>query len=139
AIAGVFFIVGLIAAAYSSADSAMTALTTSFCVDFLDLNKKDNLTKQKKTNIRKSVHIGISFVMMLVILGFNAINHSNVINAVFTIAGYTYGPLLGMYSFGLFTKYQVKDKFVPYVAVLSPLLCFLVSENSESWLNGYKF
>ncbi|MDQ3191903.1 MAG: sodium:solute symporter [Bacteroidota bacterium] len=138
-IAGIFFIVGLIAAAYSSADSAMTALTTSFCVDFLNLDKKEEISAQIKTAIRKKVHIAISVIMILVIIVFKVIDHSNVISAVFTVAGYTYGPLLGMYAFGLFCKYQVTDKYVPFVAIASPLVCFILSMYSESLLNGYQF
>ncbi|HET6243399.1 MAG: sodium:solute symporter [Bacteroidetes bacterium] len=139
AIAGIFFIVGLIAAAYSSADSAMTALTTSVCIDFLDLNKNDSISAQKKTAIRRRVHILISVIMVLVILTFKAIDHPNVISTVFIVAGYTYGPLLGMYAFGLFSKYKVMDNYVPYIAIISPILCFLLSMYSERLFNGYQF
>jgi SSS family transporter len=138
-VAGIFFIVGLIAAAYSSADSAMTALTTSFCVDFLDIKRREDWTEKIKTAVRKKVHVMISVVMMLVIFGFKVFDNGSVISAVFTVAGYTYGPLLGMFAFGLFTKYPVRDKLVPYVAVISPVLCFILSENSVQWMNGYKF
>jgi solute:Na+ symporter, SSS family len=139
AIAGIFFIIGLIAAAYSSADSAMTALTTSFCVDFLSLNQRQDLSQEKKNKTRKRVHLGISVVMILVILAFKVFEHPNVITAVFTVAGYTYGPLLGLYAFGLFTKWAVKDRFVPFVAVISPILCYFLSEYSVVLFNGYKF
>jgi solute:Na+ symporter, SSS family len=139
AVAGIFFIVGLIAAAYSSADSAMTALTTSVCVDFLELNKREDIDAKAKNSIRKKVHLGISVTMILVILAFKVFEHPNVITAVFTVAGYTYGPLLGLYSFGLFTRFAVKDKFVPVVAVISPVICYFLSSYSQELFNGYQF
>ncbi len=134
--AGTVFILGIIAAAYSSADSALTGLTTSFCVDFLNFAEKKEDIK-KKTRIR--VHIAFSFILFLTILVFNAINDKSVISAVFTAAGYTYGPLLGLYSFGLFTKWNVRDRFVPTICVLSPILSYVINVNSEEWLNGYRF
>lgn len=135
-LAAFLFIIGLIAAAYSSADSALAALTTSFCVDILDIKKKN---EQQKIFTRKIVHIGMSLLMVFVIIIFKMLNDESVISAVFTVAGYTYGPLLGLYSFGLFTKWNVRDKFVPLVCVLSPLICFFLSKNSELIFNGYKF
>lgn len=133
-VAGIFFILGLIAAAYSSADSALTSLTTSVCVDFLDVKNKVN-----GDSIRKKVHVLISFLLFIVILIFNAINEESVISALFTAAGYTYGPLLGLYAFGLFLKTQVKDKFVPIVCILSPIVSYVIHLNSEQLLWGYKF
>ena len=133
---GIIFLLGIIAAAFSSADSALTALTTAFCVDFLDLDKKTDVDKRKT---RLWVHVGFSFILFLVIIIFRVINNDSVISAVFTVAGYTYGPLLGLYSFGLFTKRQVIDKYVPYVAVISPILTYLISLYSETLFWGYKF
>jgi Na+/proline symporter len=118
---GVFFILGLIAAAYSSADSALTSLTTSFCVDFLDIEKKEN---SRKT--RKYVHIAFSLLLVVAILIFKAINDDSVISALFKVAGYTYGPLLGLFAFGIFTKWNIKDKAVPIVAVLSPVIAYVL-------------
>ena len=115
--AGLVFIIGLIAAAYSSADSALTALTTSFSVDFLGIEMKTNLSEKQRIRIRTYVHIGISLLVLFVIILFRAINDQAVIAKLFTIAGYTYGPLLGLYAFGLFTKYSVKDKWVPIIAI----------------------
>ena len=135
-VVSVFFIIGLVAAAYSSADSALTALTTSFTVDIL--NPK-NVSEKKLKNIRKKVHVGVSAALVIVILIFNAINNESVISAVFSVAGYTYGPLLGLYSFGLFTRIAVKDKFIPIVAVLSPVICMVIDFNSQAWFNGYRF
>ena len=111
---GILFIIGIIAAAYSSADSALTSLTTSFCVDILEFEKQE---PKRQIKTRKYVHLIISFVLLCVILIFNAINDQSVIKSLFTVAGYTYGPLLGMFSFGLFTKYKIKDKFVPAIAI----------------------
>ncbi|MBN2697355.1 MAG: sodium:solute symporter [Bacteroidales bacterium] len=133
---GVFFLLGLIAAAYSSADSALTALTTSFTVDILNSRK---WSEKKLMRNRKIVHVGISFLLGTVIMIFQAIHNENVITAVFTMAGYTYGPLLGLYAFGLFTGRGVKDRWVPLIAILAPLLSYLVSYFSEEILDGYRF
>lgn len=134
---GILFILGLIAAAYSSADSALTALTTSFCIDILSIEKR--YTEEKQIKIRKIVHIVVSVSMFLCILIFHALSNESVIKELFTIAGYTYGPLLGLYAFGLLTNRLVKDKWVPLICVLSPLLCYILSKNSEAWFDGYKF
>lgn len=134
---GIIFILGIIAAAYSSADSTLTALTTSFCYDFLEIEKR--YEKEKQVSVRKKVHIGFTALMFLAILMFRWINDQSVINSVFIIAGYTYGPLLGLYAFGLFTKWEVRDRFVPYLAVVAPLLAFAISQNSQQLLWGYKF
>jgi Na+/proline symporter len=133
----ILFVLGLIAAAYSSADSALTALTTSFCIDILDIRRKYD--EKRQDIIRKSVHIGMSVLMFVCILIFNAFNDDSVIKELFTIATYTYGPLLGMYAFGLFTKINIRDKWVPLVCVLSPVICYWLSINSEEFFNGYKF
>ncbi|MFW5721547.1 MAG: sodium:solute symporter, partial [Bacteroidota bacterium] len=135
-VVSIFFIIGLVAAAYSSADSALTALTTSFTVDIL--NPK-NVSEKKLKNIRKKVHVGVSATLVILILIFNAINNESVINAIFRVAGYTYGPLLGLYSFGLFTRFAVNDRFIPVVAILSPIICMVVDFYSKTWFNGYQF
>lgn len=135
-VAGVVFLLGIIAAAYSSADSALTALTTSFCVDFLGLGQSDKPISKK---IRIRVHLAFSLLLFLVIVGFNAINDQSVITAVFKAAGYTYGPILGLFAFGLATKHQLKDKWVPIVALLAPVVSYIININSEAWLFGYKF
>ncbi|CAN5573370.1 sodium:solute symporter [soil metagenome] len=132
---GVVFILGIVAAAYSSADSALTGLTTSFCIDFLSLT---NRAEDIKSSTRIMVHLSFSFILFLVILIFNAINDRSVISAVFIAAGYTYGPLLGLYSFGLFTKWQVKDHLVPLVCVICPVLSYIIDQNSEEWLGGHR-
>jgi SSS family transporter len=135
--AGIVFVLGIIAAAYSSVDSTLTALTTSFCYDFLQIER--NYAPERRLFIRKIVHIGFTFLMFLLILAFYWLNDQSVINSVFILAGYTYGPLLGLFGFGLFTKHQVKDAWVPALAVLAPSLTFLITSNSQAWLWGYTF
>ena len=120
---GIFFILGLIAAAYSSADSALTSLTTSFCVDFMNIEQK---AERQQIQTRKWVHVGFSVVLVLAILIFKAINDDSVISALFKVAGYTYGPLLGLFAFGIFTKWNIKDRAVPIVAVLSPVIAYVL-------------
>ena len=130
----IFFIVGLMASAYSSADSALTALTTSFTVDILGIKGKSE-SQVKKT--RKITHIGMSLVLGLIIILFHVINEKSVIDAIYTIAGYTYGPLLGLYALGLFTKVKLKEKFVPIVAISSPILCIIINYILINFV-GYK-
>ncbi|MDT0686755.1 sodium:solute symporter [Autumnicola psychrophila] len=133
----ILFILGLIAAAYSSADSALTALTTSFSIDILDIEKK--YSEEKQVKIRKLIHVLISVLLILVMLIFKyAIADKSVINKLFEFAGYTYGPLLGLYTYGLFTKWNIKDKLVPVVAILSPILSYIISINSLVWF-GFEF
>jgi Na+/proline symporter len=137
-LAGLVFIIGLISAAYPSADGALTSLTTSFSIDFLGLNRKENLDEKQKERIRYWVHIAFALLLLTVIVVFRAINDRAVIDKLFTVAGYTYGPLLGLYAFGLFTKMHVKDRYVPFIAIASPLMCYFLSEYSEQLLWGYR-
>ena len=132
----ILFILGIVAAAYSSADSALTSLTTSFTVDILNPKGK---TEEEVKSIRRRVHIGISLLMAAVIMVFKAVNNESVISAIFTVAGYTYGPLLGLYAFGLFTRFKVRDKWVPLVAIISPIICFFLAKYSATLFNGYEF
>jgi len=131
---GITFILGLIAAAYSSADSALTSLTTSFCVDILDMTGK---SEKAQKSIRKKTHIGMSFLLVLVIISFKYILNSNVIDSLLTVAGYTYGPLLGLFAFGIFTDYKIKDKFVWIVALASVTIVFMLGEIPAEDLGGY--
>ncbi|MFV0364989.1 MAG: sodium:solute symporter [Mangrovibacterium sp.] len=133
--AGVLFLLGILAAAYSSADSAITALTTSFCIDFLHMERE----QQHSARTRTLVHFGFSMLIFAVILIFQALNNQSVVTAVFKAVGYTYGPLLGLFTFGLTTKRQPNDKLVPYISVASPLVCYALSSNSVAWFNGYVF
>ena len=134
-VVGLFFLLGLIAAAYSSADSALTALTTSFCVDFLAIEKKE---ASKQISIRKRSHILFSVILFLVILIFKLINDESVISALFKVAGYTYGPLLGMYAFGLFTKWKIKDHLIIPVVLLAPIISYILQLKSPVWW-GFNF
>jgi Na+/proline symporter len=138
-VAGLVFIIGLISAAYPSADGALTSLTTSFSIDFLGLNKNDRLTEKQKEKTRYMVHGGFAILLLTVIVIFRAINDRAVVDKLFTIAGYTYGPLLGLFAFGLFTKWQVRDKWVPAVAVVSPVMCYILSIYDQMLLNNYNF
>ena len=135
-VVGILFILGLIAAAYSSADSALAALTTSACVDILDIEKKP---KNEQVSLRKMVHVVMSVLLIITIMIFHWIGNDSVIAQVFTFAGYTYGPLLGLYGFGMLTKLRVRDKLVPIICLASPLLTYLINVNSEALLFGYKF
>ncbi len=133
----IFFIIGLIAAAYSSADSALTSLTTSFSIDILDIEKKYDAKKQVR--VRKQIHVAISVLLILVMLAFKyAIADESVINKLFQFAGYTYGPLLGLYAFGLFTNWKIQDKLVPFIAIAAPVLSYIISINSLKWF-GFEF
>ena len=137
--AGIVFLIGLISAAFPSADGALTSLTTSFSIDFLGLNKRTDLSEKSGTRIRYVVHISIASIFFVCILIFRSLNDRAVIDKLFTIAGYTYGPLLGLFSFGLFTKRKILDKATPFIALLSPVICYILSKNSVILFNGYKF
>lgn len=135
---GILFILGLIAAAYSSADSALTALTTSFCIDFLNFEKED-ISQEKQKSTRFKVHIMMSVILLVVILLFEALNNDAIINMVFKAAGYTYGPLLGLFSFGLLTRIAIKDKYAWVVCLSAPVLSYIIDANSEAWFGGFQF
>ena len=135
-IVGIMFIIGLVAAAYNAVGSALTALTTSFTLDILNAK---NLAEEALKVLRKKVHIALTVVMGIVILVFNLLNSTSVIDAVYVLASYTYGPILGLFVFGIFTRLQVRDRLIPLVVILSPALCFIVDRNSEVWFGGYKF
>jgi hypothetical protein len=150
AVAGIFFILGLIGSTYASSDSALTALTTSFCVDFLNFEKGKNKgehtfayeadrlaheqaleTKQRRT--RTLVHLGFSALFVVIILILNAVSSSAVISLIFKIAGYTYGPLLGLFMFGLFTDLKIRDRYALHVCLLAPALTFVFEYTSRTW------
>jgi Na+/proline symporter len=135
-LAGVFFLLGIIASSYASSDSALAALTTSFCIDFLDFKNK---TEEVRKRQMFWVHIGFSLLFLVVIMLFKAWNNKSVIDAVLGMAAFTYGPLLGLFAFGITSKRRVKDSFVPLVCILSPIITWLVNENSVVWFYGYKF
>lgn len=136
AIVGVLFIIGLVSSAYNAAGSALTALTTSFTIDILGMKNK---SEEQVSKTRKAVHIGMAVLMGIVIVVFNILNSTSVVDAVYILASYTYGPILGMFAFGIIMKQQVKDKLVPWIAIASPILCLILDKNSEAWFNGYHF
>ena len=138
-VAGVVFLIGLISAAFPSADGALTSLTTVVSIDFLGLERREGISEKTKTRIRYAVHLCIALVFFICVLLFSTFNDNAVIDKLFTIAGYTYGPLLGLYSFGLFTKRMANDKITPVIAVFSPIACFFLSKYSVELFNGYKF
>ena len=133
-IVGVLFIIGFIAAAYSAAGGALTALTTSFTVDILNKEKADNLTK-----IRTWVHVGMAILMAVCIYVIHLLNDDSVIQTVYKVASYTYGPLLGMFCFGIFTKKQVRDRWIPIAVIAAPVITWIIDVNSVVWFNGYQF
>lgn len=139
-IPGIIFMLGLTAATFATTDSALTALTTSFCVDFLGMDKAENKHKAGAEKTRHTVHIGFSLALFLVIIFFNSVNNSAVVSAIFTVASYTYGPLLGLYGFGLIMrKRDLRDRWVPFICLIAPLLCYFLNLNSKTLLNGYIF
>lgn len=139
-IAGIFFLLGITASSYASADSALAALTTGFCIDFLNFNKREEKQKQR---LKLIVHIGFSVLFLLIILGTKSYVDSNpdtdLIGLILTIAGYTYGPLLGLFSFGIFTKRKLMEIGVPLVCIAVPLICYWLDKNSTELFNGYNF
>ena len=133
---GVLFFLGILASTYASADSALTALTTAFCIDFLGFEKKDEAqTKGKRT----LVHLGFSVLLFVIIIIFYFINDSSVIESIYKAASYTYGPLLGLFALGFLTKVEINDKFAPIICCLSPIITYIINANSAQWFNGYKF
>jgi len=136
-VVSVLFIIGLVSAAFSAAGSALTALTTSFTIDIL--KSKKTKTEQETTVARQKVHAGMAIVMGLVILAINQLNNASVIDTVYKVASYTYGPLLGMFVFGIFTKWNIRDRWVPLVAIVSPMICLVLDIHSKEWFNGYVF
>ncbi|MFC5411660.1 sodium:solute symporter [Larkinella bovis] len=135
-VVGIMFLLGITAATYASSDSALTALTTSFCIDFMNVEGRP---ETERARIKHWVHIGFSVLFFVVIILFNRLNSQDVVTAVFDLAGYTYGPLLGLYAFGLFTKRPVRDGWVPLICLASPFLTLYVNNHSAEWLDGYKF
>lgn len=136
----IVFIIGLIAAGYSSADGTLTALTTTFCFDFLHFDKNDKISEEQKIRYRKYIHIGFALLYLLVIIMFRPFHNESLIDKIFEIAGYTYGPLLGLYTFGLFVKNRkTNDKFVPIVAISSPIISYVLNIYSKNIFFGYQF
>jgi Na+/proline symporter len=138
-LAAIVFVIGLTAATFSSADSVLTTLTTSFCIDILSVDRNARWTDARKTALRHWTHAAFAVVLLGVILIFNAVNSPAVIQLVLKLANYTYGPLLGLFAFGLFCRRTVLDRSVPFVCLLAPLVCYVLDRNSEAWFGGYRF
>jgi Na+/proline symporter len=138
---GIFliFIIGLISALFPSVDGAITALTSSFCIDILGFQRREDLTEQQQVRLRKQVHLIFAVIFTALVFFFKWKDDKSIIDLVFIIAGYTYGPLLGLFSFGILTKRAVKSMMVPIVCVASPILCYVLDSQSEKWFGGYKF
>ena len=139
-IPAVVFMLGLTAATFATTDSGLTALTTSFCIDFLNFDKNKMLTEKQMVRRRTMVHIGFSILIVLVVLLFNAVNDTSVVTAIFKVASYTYGPLIGLFAFSLFAKRRnVMDKATPVICILAPLATYFIDKYSTTLLNGYVF
>jgi Na+/proline symporter len=139
-IPAVVFMLGLTAATFATTDSALTALTTSFCVDFLNFDKKVNENAQQMVRKRHLVHLGFSILILFVILLFNAVNDASVVSAIFKVATFTYGPLIGLFLFSLYAKKRnVLDKATPVICILSPIICLFLDQYSKELLGGYIF
>lgn len=141
AFTAVVFVLGMVAAGYSSADGTLTALTTTFCYDFLGFDKNEDNTQNEKRQLktRRIVHVSFAALYLLVIIAFKPFHNQSLIDTLFDVAGFTYGPLLGLYTFGLFTHRKVQDRWVPLIAILCPIVCYILKVNAANWFNGYHF
>ena len=135
-IAGIMFIIGLVSCSFAAGGSALTALTTSFTVDILGTAGKSETQVRK---MREWTHVSMALGMGVTILIFNALNSTSAIDAVYRLASYTYGPILGMFAFGILTERRTLDKAVPAVSIAAPLICLVLQLNSERWFGGYQF
>lgn len=139
-IAGLIFIIGLVSALFPSADGALTALTSSFCIDIIGLNENNTLNEKQKLKKRRTVHILITLLFFVLILLYQKLIEASVITTILKVAGYTYGPLLGIFAFGILTERKLNDSLmVPFICILSPAICWLLAENSKVWFGGYAF
>ena len=138
AIISVVFIIALISALFPSADGAITALTSSFCIDILGLKRKEGWSEKQKQKIRKTVHLVFAFVFLLFVMLFKWIDSPSMIGVILKVAGYTYGPLLGLFAFGLLTKRKVDDKLVPYIAVAAPIICFFLDKFQKQIFGSFE-
>lgn len=134
----ILFLIGLLAAAYSSADSALTALTTAFCIDFLDFETRGDLSPAKAKRQRLFVHIGFSLLLAMVIIAFNALNTGSVINDLFTASGYTYGPILALFCFALWFRRKIHPTPTILICLIAPILSYVINSHSEEWFNGFQ-
>jgi Na+/proline symporter len=133
------FVIGLISALFPSADGALTALTSSFCIDILGLKEKANKTEQQRKRIRMTVHISFACLFLLCILIFKWINNKSIINVILDLAGYTYGPLLGLFAFGIFTKRKLPNNgSITFICLAAPCICYLLSAHAAQWFSGFQ-
>lgn len=137
-VASIIFIIGLISALYPSADGALTSLTTAFCIDFLNFENRKDKTEKQKTHIRHWVHIAFALLFTIVIIFYYHNKNEHLIDILYQVASITYGPLLGLFAFGLSNKRVVNDKLVPFICILAPIICFVLNNNSKLWFN-YSF
>lgn len=138
-VAGLIFILGLVSALFPSADGALTALTSSFCIDILGMKDRSDWTEEKKSKVRRIVHVIVTVLFLFLILLYQKIIETSVIYTILKVAGYTYGPLLGLFAFGILTNRNPKEMLVPIVCIISPCLCWVLSEYSKQWFGGYQF
>jgi SSS family transporter len=135
----VIFIIGLVSALFPSADGALTALTSSFCIDILGIRRNPDLTEQQQRRIRMTVHLTLAVVFLLCIFAFKWINNKSIIGIILELAGYTYGPLLGLFAFGILTKRHFPDTFrVTLICLASPVICYIISRNAGAWFGGFE-
>jgi SSS family transporter len=137
-IVSVIFIIALISALFPSADGAITALTSSFCIDILGMQRRQDWSETKKKTIRQRIHLTVAAVFLLFVLIFYKVNDPSMINVILKVAAYTYGPLLGLFTFGIITKQQVHDKLVPVVCIAAPLICFILDKFQKELLGGFQ-
>jgi Na+/proline symporter len=136
---GFVFIIALISALFPSADGAITALTSSFCIDILGIRRNEQWDERKQLQLRRIVHIGFAILFLIAVLFFHWLDNRSIIDLILKLGGYTYGPLLGIFVFGMFTKRTLNESVVPIICVLSPLITWQLAENAPSWFGGYKF
>jgi Na+/proline symporter len=136
---GIIFIIALISALFPSADGALTALTSSFCIDMLDIKHRTEWSEKKRTSVRLTVHISMAVVFFLCIILFKILNDKSIIDTILDLAGYTYGPLLGLFSFGILTKRRIANTyFITAIAFASPIICYIISTHAAKWFNGFQ-
>jgi len=135
----IIFIIGLISALFPSVDGAITALTASFCIDILGFQRKENPDEQSQIALRKKVHLGFALVFIALVFFFKWVNDKNIVDLIFKIAGYTYGPLLGLFAFGIVTSYQVKTRYLVWILLSAPIACWILDKSSAQWWGGYQF
>ncbi|MCX6198435.1 MAG: sodium:solute symporter [Bacteroidetes bacterium] len=138
-VAGLIFILGLVSALFPSADGALTALTSSICIDILGMKDRSDWSEEKKLKTRRIVHISVTVLFLFLILIYQQVITSSVISTILKVAGYTYGPLLGLFAFGILTKRKLKENIVPFICLLSPIVCWVLAQNSVAWFGGYQF